>query len=122
MPTPEAKPPADKRTVLRDVPAKITNRTIGVRVSVPADLFTPGAVAVRVVLITGSEIVGQAGMVIGAEFNRTSGILQLQPGTEANVGLMLTREDCESVRIVIQDPATDTVFTQSDPIPVKLGT
>jgi hypothetical protein len=34
---------------------------------------------------------------------------------------MLTREDCETVRIVVQDPATDAVLGQSDEIAVRLG-
>ena len=43
----------------------------------------------------------------------TAGIVTLQPGTEASVGVMLTREDCKSVRLVVQDPATDAVLGQS---------
>ncbi|MGE0681305.1 MAG: PglZ domain-containing protein [Candidatus Binatia bacterium] len=121
LPTVTAKATASKQVELRDVPEKITNRAIGVRVNVSADLFTEGTMAVRVVLLAGSEIVGQTGMVIDADFDRTSGIIQLRPGTEATVGLLLTREDCESVRIVVQDPTTDAVFQQSGVIPVKLG-
>jgi hypothetical protein len=60
-------------------------------------------------------------MVMDADFDRATGILNMQPGTEASVGLMLTRDDCQTLRIVIQDPATDAVLDQSDAIPVKLG-
>ena len=60
-------------------------------------------------------------MVISADFDRATGIIQVQPGTEASVGLMLTRDDCQKVRIIVQDPATDAVLDQSDELPVKLG-
>ena len=50
-----------------------------------------------------------------------TGIVTMHPGTEASVGVMLTREDCETVRLVVQDPATDAVLGQSDLIPVRLG-
>jgi hypothetical protein len=56
-----------------------------------------------------------------ADFDRATGVLHMQPGTEASVGLMLIRDDCQTLRIVIQDPATDAVLDQSDAIPVKLG-
>ena len=60
-------------------------------------------------------------MAVGADLDRTSGVLHVNPGDEANVGMMLTREDCTSVRVVVLDPATDAVLDQSDEIPVKLG-
>jgi hypothetical protein len=113
--------PTGKRVQLGGVPETLTNRTFGVRVLAVADLFTTEPVAFRVVLVAGHAQVGQAGMVISADFDRTTGIMQVQPGTEASVGLMLTRDDCQKVRIVLQDPATDAVLDQSDEIPVKLG-
>ena len=60
-------------------------------------------------------------MVVGADLDRDTGIVTMQPGTEASVGIMLTRDDCKSVRLVVQDPATDAVLGQSDEIPVRLG-
>jgi hypothetical protein len=35
--------------------------------------------------------------------------------------MMLTRDDCTSVRVVVLDPVTDAVLDQSDELPVKLG-
>jgi len=110
-----------KRVQLGGVPETLTNRTFGVRVLAVADLFATEPVALRVVLVAGHEQVGQAGMVLSADFDRTTGIIHVQPGTEASVGLMLTRDDCQKVRIVVLDPATDAVLDQSDEIPVKLG-
>jgi len=110
-----------KRVQLGGVPETLTNRTFGVRVLAVADLFATEPVALRVVLVAGYEQVGQAGMVLSAGFDRATGIIHVQPGTEASVGLMLTRDDCQKVRIVVLDPATDAVLDQSDEIPVKLG-
>ena len=121
IPAQGSKAPSGKLAQLAGVPDAITNRTFGVRVVVVGDLFTTDSIALRLVLVSGSEQVGQAGMVIDADFDRTTGVLHMQPGTEASVGLMLTRDDCQTLRIVIQDPATDAVLDQSDAIPVKLG-
>jgi hypothetical protein len=106
---------------LSDVPDRLTNRTFGVTVSVAGDLFDTEPVSFRVILVAGNEQVGQAGMVVGGELDRSSGILRVMPGGEANVGVMLTRDDCESVRTIVLDPASDAVLAQSDDIPVQLG-
>lgn len=106
---------------LRGVPDTLTNRTFGVRVVAGADLFTTDPVVLRVVLIAGSEQVGQTGLVIDADFDRATGIIRMPPGAEASIGLMLTRDDCQKVRVVVQDPATDAILDQSEEIPVRLG-
>ncbi len=104
IPIRDSKAPTGKLACLRGVPDKLTNRTFGVRVLVEGDLFTKDPVALRVVLVSGGEQVGQAGMPIGAELDRSTAVLRVKPGTEANVGLMLTRGDCTSVRVMAQDP------------------
>lgn len=106
---------------LADVPEELTNRTFGVRLVVMGDLFATEAIALRVVLISGGEQVGQAEMVHGADFDRGSGVITMKPRSEANVGIMLTVEDCKSVRLVVQDPATDAVLAPPVEIPVRLG-
>lgn len=121
MPSRGVSQPSGKVAQLVGAPDKLTNRTVGVRVLAVADLFKNEPVAMRVILVSGSEQVGQTGMAQDAEFDRTSGVVRVAPGTTATVGLMLTREGCTTVRIVIQDPATDAVLAQSDEIPVQLG-
>ena len=121
IPLRDSKMPTGKVAQLRGVPAKITNRTFGVRVLVVGDLFTTEPVALRVVLVSGNEQVGQAGIAIGGDLDRSSGILHVSPNADANVGMMLTRDDCTSMRVVVLDPATDAVLDQSDELPVKLG-
>ena len=121
IPLRDSKMPTGKVAQLRGVPDKITNRTFGVRVLVVGDLFTTEPVALRVVLVSGNEQVGHAGIAIGGDLDRSSGILHVSPTADANVGMMLTRDDCTSVRVVVLDPATDAVLDQSDDLPVKLG-
>ena len=113
--------PTDKTAQLLGVPAEITNRTFGIRLLVAGDLFLSDPVAVRVVIISGNEQVGQSGMAVGGDLDRTSGVLQINRNSEASVGMMLTRDDCDCVRVVVLDPATDAVMDQSDELPVKLG-
>ena len=121
IPLRDSKMPTGKVAQLRGVPDKITNRTFGVRVLVGGDLFTTEPVALRVVLVSGNEQVGQAGIAIGGDLDRSSGILHVSPNADANVGMMLTRDDCTSLRIVVLDPATDAVLDQTDELPIKLG-
>lgn len=106
---------------LAGVPEQLTNRTFGVGLAAIGDLLATGSIAVRVVLVAGDRQVGQAGMVLGAEFDGDSGVITMQLGSEANVGVMLTAEECRSVRVVVQDPATDAVLARSAEIPVRLG-
>ncbi len=121
LPTATAPERAAVVVQLTNVPKAVTNRTIGVRVVLSAHLFSTEPMPLRVVLVSGGEEVGRAGMVLDAEFDRTTGVLQVTPGTAATVGLMLTRDDCQTVRVVAQDPATDAVLDQSEELPVKLG-
>ena len=121
MPAARPDAPKGKLATLLGLPPAIANRTFGVKLVVEGDLFTTEPVALRVVLLAGNEQVGQAGMAIGAELDRATGVLKVAPRAEANVGLMLTRDDCASIRVVVQDPDTDAVLDQSDEIPVKLG-
>lgn len=117
----KSKPTKQSVVQLCGVPDKITNRTFGIRVAVMPSLLAVDFISLRVVLVYGSEQVGQAGMVVGADFDRASGVLQIKPGSEASIGLMLTRDDCTTIRVVVQDPTTDAVLCQSGELPVKLG-
>jgi uncharacterized membrane protein len=121
IPSPAPKECGAGQLSLSGVPAAITNRTFGVRVVLAPALFSSEPVPVRVILLAQGEQVGHAGMAIGAEFDRESGVVHLTPGVEANLGLVLIRDDCEALSVVALDPATDAVLSQSDDIPVRLG-
>lgn len=102
-------------------PDTITNRTFGIRVKVGRTLFSGDTIALRPILLYKGEQVGYAGMAIDAELHRDTGVIDTVPGTEASIGMMLVRDDCPWVRIVLLDPSTDVVLSQSDEITVKLG-
>jgi hypothetical protein len=121
IPLKVSKTPTGRVVQLRGLPSKVTNRTFGVRVEVVGDLLTTEPVALRVVLVSQNEQVGQAGMAIGGDLDRASGVLHVGPDSEANVGVMLTRDDCTTVRVVVLDPTTDAILSQSDELPVDLG-
>jgi hypothetical protein len=116
--TPE---PARRGSVvhLDGVPDSVTNRAFTVRLSLA--VLSEDPLPVRVVLLSGAEQVGEAGMAVGADFDRDAGVVALEPGIEATVGVMLLRDDCTSVRLVVQDPASDAVLGSSTEIPVRLG-
>ncbi len=121
VPSKKAKPPGEKMIQLSGLPDAVTNRTIPVQVTVGSPLFGEESIALRVILLSEGAQVGQAGMAVGADLDRASGVIQAKPGTKADVVLVLTRDDCPTVRIVALDPATDAVLAQSDDLPVKLG-
>jgi PAS domain-containing protein len=121
LPSAEAATQAGVLVRLAGLPEAVTNRTFGVRLRLDAGLFQTEPVSVRVVLVSGGEEVGQAGMALNAELDRVTGILRVEQGKEASVGLMLTRDDCKTVRVVAQDPVTDAVLEQSEELPVRLG-
>ncbi len=106
---------------LFDVPDKITNRTFPVKLRVEGDLFVTGPVPLRVVLVQEEEQVGEARMAMEADIDEERGLVLAKQGTEAMVGLILTREDADQVRIIVQDPQSGSVFAQSDLISVDLS-
>jgi PglZ domain len=121
IPRGSTRPSSGKEATLHDVPAAVTNRTFGVTVQVLGGLLDAGPVQLRVVLIHEGEVVGNVGMAVGGDLDRTTGILSLAAGDKASVGLMLTRDDCKTLRVVVLDPTSDAVLAQSDDIPVKLA-
>ena len=115
-----AEPTAPNEVRLEGYPAELNNRTFGVTVGVQTHLFSQEPLPLRLVLTDGGEQVGMAGMAVGADFDRATGVVQVRPGEAVSVALLLTREDVAKVRVVVQDPATDAVLARSSEIPVKL--
>src|SRR5262249_7817778 len=102
------------------VPATLTNRTFGVTVAL-GGLFAGEPLAVKPLVLSDGVQVGEAGMAFDADFDPSTGRVTLRPGTPASVGLILKRDDCKKVRVVILDPGSDRVLAQSEEIPVRLG-
>jgi hypothetical protein len=104
-----------------DCPKVITNRAFIITVACDPHMFQEEAINLRVVLVSGGEHVGMTGMADKATFDKSTGCITLKPGVKVNVGLILSAEGCQTLRVVVQDPATDAVFARSDELPVKLG-
>jgi hypothetical protein len=102
-------------------PEKVTNRTFGIKLSASGDLLAAEPLTLRVLLMSGAEEVGRAGMAIGGELDRRKGTLRLALGTEASVGMMLMNDPCQSLRVLVLNAHTDGVLVESDELPVKLG-
>jgi hypothetical protein len=102
-------------------PVMVTNRTFGLKLAAAGDLLATEPLLLRIVLISGAEEVGRAGMAVGGEFDRGKGTLTLELGAEASVGMMLTNDSCQSLRVVVLNARTDGVLTESEELPVKLG-
>jgi hypothetical protein len=105
---------------LHAVPTQIPTRAVGVTVTLGLGLFTEPT-WLRVVLMAEGEEVGRAGMATGGALDRSRGMVQVTPGSTVNVGLMLTRDDCAAVRIVVLHPESDAILAQTNDIPVKLS-
>ncbi|MCX6877531.1 MAG: PglZ domain-containing protein [Verrucomicrobia bacterium] len=111
---------AGPTVTLGDYPESITNRTFGVRLEVEADLVSSGPLRVQIILLSKGEEAGHAGMALGMEFDAKTRIATLPAGRSGNVAMVLTRDDVEAVRIVVQDSTTGSVLAESKPIPLNL--
>ncbi len=121
MPVAEGSAARSRTVRLVGLPDVINNRTFGIRLLTEGNMLETESRALRVLLVEEGELVGRVGMAVEAELDRESGILHVAPSREASVGLMLTRDNCRAVRIVVQDAVTDAVLDQSEPIPVRLA-
>jgi hypothetical protein len=90
-------------------------------VTMQGDLLS-GEQLVRPVLMSAGKQVGAAGMAIDAELDRATGCVKLQPGKPITVAFLLSDESAVSLRVVVQDPATDAdLYRSPTDIPVRLG-
>lgn len=118
MPLSQVPTQATLDVAVEGYPTTLTNRTFGCRLVFAGDMFDEDAIAVRVVLVGDGQEVGRAGMAPDADFDRATATVQLLPGKKVSIGMMLTRETSKKVRIIVQDPTTDTVLAQSEEIEV----
>jgi hypothetical protein len=124
MKAPDSARPAPTSVTVSGVPGAITNRIFSVTVQLGSNLnLFGGGLTVRPILMATGKQVGAAGMAIDADFDRAAGTVKLVPGKPATVALMLAgdTDSATMVRVVILDPITDAVLSQSPDIPVRLG-
>jgi hypothetical protein len=118
-----ARPSAGPVTV-SGLPDAVTNRIFSVTLKLGGQnlsLFASGMV-VRPLLMSSGKQVGAVGMAIGAELDRATGCVTLLPDKPITVGFLLSDDSVASLRVVVQDPATDAdVVPPTVDIPVRLG-
>lgn len=110
--------------VATGLPEAVTNRifSIGLALADKQLVFGATGLPVRPLLMSAGRQVGAAGMAIDAELDRDTGCVTLQPGKAATVAFLLNDESVSSLRVVVQDPATDAeLYRSSTDIPVRLG-
>ncbi len=120
-PAPAGETGAHPKLTVTGLPDKVTNRIFSVVAELASALFTSPA-AVRPLLVSGTRQVGALGMAVGAECDTATGTVTLEPGEAVSLALLLTDDSVASVRVVVQDPATDAELYRSPAeIPVRLG-
>ena len=103
-----------------DVPPVITNRIFSVKMALAT--LAGDRVPMHPVLMSGDRQVGEAGMVLGADHDRSSGTVMLLPGAEVTIGFVLDDDAAEAIRIVVLDPTTDAELYRSPAeVPIRLG-
>jgi len=108
------------------LPDTVTNRIFSVALKLGGQnlsLFSNGLL-VRPLLMSAGRQVGAVGMAIGADLDRATGCVTLIPDKTVTVAFLLsaTDESVASLRVVVQDPATDAdLYRSPTDIPVKLG-
>jgi hypothetical protein len=122
--TSSAAPSGTSKIVVGGVPHTVTNRIFTTTLALGGaqfQLLTEGLV-VRPMLVANGQQVGTVGMVVGAEFDVASQRVRLEPEQECTVAFRLIDDDATSLRIVVQDPATDAeLYRSPSDIPVRLG-
>jgi len=106
------------------LPDAITNRIFSVMLSFGEQQMALGATGllVRPLLMSAGKQVGAVGIAVDAEFDRATGCVELEPDKQVTIAFLLSDESTESVRVVVQDPATDAeLYRSPTDIPVRLG-
>jgi len=106
------------------LPEAVTTRSTSATIVLGGTQLVLGATGmlVRPLLMSGGKQAGAAGLAIGAEFDRTTGCVTLEPNKPVTVAFVLSDDTVKSLRIVVQDPATDAeLYRSPNDIPVRLG-
>jgi hypothetical protein len=106
------------------IPEEVSTRSTSATFVLGGNQLRLGAAAitVRPVLMHGGRQVGAAGLAIGADLDRTTGCLVLEPNQPVTVAFILSDDSVTSLRIVVQDPTTDAeLYRSPTDIPVRLG-
>jgi hypothetical protein len=114
----------DRPIAVTGIPSVVTNRIFSVRLELAAQnlsLFSK-TLLVRPLLMAEGKQVGVVGMAIDAELDDATKAVTLAADKPANIAFLLQDDSIASLRIVVQDPATDAELYRSPAdITVRLG-
>ncbi len=116
--------PSGNTIEVSGVPTAVTTRSLSAVVQLGGAQLSIGtqSLSVRPVLMASGRQVGAAGLAIGAELDRSTGCVVLDPARPITVAFILTDDSVASIRLVIQDPVTDAeLYRSPSDIPVRLG-
>ena len=116
--------PAAGPVTASGLPEAVTNRIFSVSLSLGEKQMMLGGtgMVVRPLLMSAGKQVGAVGMAIDTELDRATGCVTLQPNKPITVAFLLSDESAGSLRVVVQDPATDAeLYRSPTDIPVRLG-
>jgi hypothetical protein len=122
--TPGSAPPSAEPIEAIGLPEAVTNRIFSVTFVYGAKQMQLGAtgIQVRPLLMSAGKQVGSVGMAVDAEFDRVTSTVKLEPNKPVTVAFLLSDESAASLRVVVQDPATDAeLYRSPTDIPVRLG-
>jgi hypothetical protein len=106
------------------LPDAVTNRIFSVTLTLGGanlQMFSSEMV-VRPVLVSAGKHVGAVGMVVDGELDRSTGCVKLKPNKPLTIAFLLSDDTASSLRVVVQDPATDAeLYRSPTEIPVRLG-
>ena len=127
MPATKAAGSAEQPVTATGLPVAITNRIFSVNLvfgdqQPRLEGMGGSGLSVRPILVSGGRQVGAVGMAVEADLDRASGCVTLEPGQPVSVAFLLSDDEATSLRVVVQDPATDAELYRSPAeIPVRLG-
>ncbi len=116
--------PTSSAVTATTLPDVVATRSTSATLVLGGNQLTMGATGmlVRPLLMSGGKQVGAAGLAIGAELDRTTGCVALEPNKPVTVAFVLSDDTVKSLRIVVQDPTTDAeLYRSPTDIPVRLG-
>ena len=116
--------PAEGPIEATGIPEAVTNRIFSVTFTYGAKQMLLGASAIHVrpLLMAAGKQVGSVGMAVDAQFDRATGTVALEPNKPVTIVFQLSDESVASLRVVVQDPATDAeLFRSPTDMPVRLG-
>lgn len=116
--------PAAGPITAMNVPDAVSTRAMTATIVLGEKQMVLGAagMVVRPVLMSEGRQVGAAGLAIGADLDRATGCVTLEPNKPVTVAFVLSDDSAKSLRIVVQDPTTDAeLYRSPTDIPVRLG-